>query len=342
MRRGRRTAIDRGADLMDSAMPKFSMGASQFRRCLAGAVLFAAAVALPAPSHAQVVVIANGSPITNYDIEQRAKLMMTSSHKKPMRQQVIQELIDERIEIAKAKSYGFEVSQQDIEKAFDNIAARQHIPVKKFIEFLARAGIAPETIKARIKAQMTWSQLVRGKFQASLEVGESDIDRAMRARNESDAQGYVYTLYPITVVIPAGSSAAVIAAKHREAESLQARFINCKDGLAYARALRDVAVREPVTRSSGDLAPQLRDLLGKVEIGRLTSPDTTAQGLQMFAVCNKQPTKTASPIETELRNQIFTRRFDAQAKRYLEELRKSAMIEYKDANGHDVTVKESQ
>src|SRR5690606_34723148 len=124
---------------------------------------------------------------------------------------------------------------------------------------------------------------------------------------------------------------AVIAGKKREAENLRARFVNCKEGLGIARALRDVAVREPITRSSADLAPQLRELLDKMEVGHLTTPDMTAQGLQMFAVCEKKASKTETPAERELRNQIFTQRFQSESQKYLEEIRKSAMIEYKEA-----------
>lgn len=94
--------------------------------------------------------------------------------------------------------------------------------------------------------------------------------------------------------------------------------------------MRDVAVREPVTRSSSDLAEQLRDLLGKMELGRLTTPEVTAQGLQMFAVCDKKETKADSPLKRELRDKLYGERFDAESKRYLDETRKGAMIEYKE------------
>ena len=49
----------------------------------------------------------------------------------------------------------------------------------------------------------------------------------------------------------------------------------------------------------------------------------------MFALCDKKETKTDSPIKRELRDQIYSKRFEAESKRYLEEIRKSAMIEYK-------------
>jgi peptidyl-prolyl cis-trans isomerase SurA len=304
-----------------------------FHRWLAS-MAFVAAICAPAVAVAQVLVVVNGSPITAYDIEQRTKLIATSTHKTPSRQEVINELIDDRVKISKAKTYDLEVSNREVDQAFVGMAQRQHISEQQFTQVLNRLGISPNTVKARIRAELTWNQLVRGKFGPSLQVGESDIASALRARNETekaaDTVGYLYTLYPVVVVIPRGSSGAVMETKRREAESLRGQFSSCKEGLSLARSIRDVAVREPVTRSSADLAPQLQELLGKMQIGHLTTPEVTAQGLQMFALCEKKETKADSPIKRELREKIFAKRFEAESKRYLDEIRKSAMIEYKD------------
>ena len=48
----------------------------------------------------------NGEPITNYDIEQRTKLTALTTHKQPARQDVIDELIDEKVKIKEAKKFG--------------------------------------------------------------------------------------------------------------------------------------------------------------------------------------------------------------------------------------------
>jgi len=300
------------------------------RRWLAGAILLIALVT-PNMSRAQVVVIANGSPITEYDIQQRMKLLAGSTHKPPTRQEVINELIDDRLKLSRAKYYGFEIGNDEVENAFNGMATRQHITPQQFAQVLERAGISPNTVKARIRAELTWQQVIRGKYSASLQVGESDIASALKERNDGDQAtvGYVYTLYPVTIVIPRGSSEGVIAAKRSEAENLRGRFSSCNEGLALARGLRDVAVREPINRSSADLTPQLRELLGNMQVGRLTTPEVTAQGLQMFAVCNKKESTSESPLKREMREQIFTKRFESESKKYLEEIRKSAMIEYK-------------
>ena len=305
--------------------------ATPFTRRLAAAVLLVAAVAATPAARAQVVVVANGSPITAYDIEQRTKLIESSEHKRPARQDVIQQLIDDRLKIAKAKEYGLEVPQAQIDQAFNSIAGNQHITPQQFVQFLQRSGISPDTVKARIRSEITWGQLVRGKFSASLQIGESDIAKALGGQNETADVGYIYTLYPVIVVVPYGSNAAVIESKRREAEQLRSRFLNCKQGLEFARAVRDVAVRSQITRSSADLPQATRDLLSSMEIGRLTAPELATEGVQMFALCDKKVSKGDSPAERQLRNKLFQTRFERESKRYLEELRKAAMIEYKDA-----------
>jgi peptidyl-prolyl cis-trans isomerase SurA len=314
-------------------MPKKNLQSGTFYRALQSAALAAAIAAtlVAAPARAQVVVVANGSPITELDIQQRTRLIATSGHKNPTRQEVIQELIDDRLKIAKARVYGLEVSDHDVDQAFEGMATRQHITAAQFAQVLERAGVSPAAVKARVRAELTWNQLVRGKFGGSLQISETDIADVLKNNKEADAEmvAYNYTLYPVTVLVPRGASSGVVQAKRQEAENLRARFTACAQGLALARTLRDVAVREPVSRSSADLAPQLRDMLGQMEIGRLTAPEVTPQGLQMFAVCAKKESTAESPAKRQAREQLYNKRFEAESKKYLDEIRKQAMIEYK-------------
>jgi peptidyl-prolyl cis-trans isomerase SurA len=316
-------------NILESKTQPMNVRRSAYSRWLIGAFI-GLTLAIPGTAPAQVVVIANGSPITEYDIQQRTKLE-TISQKNASRQQVINDLIDDRLKIARAKVYGLEVSDSEVNNAFDGMATRQHITPAQFSQVLERAGVSPNTVKARIRAELTWQQLIRGKYASSLQVGESDVVKALKDRSDGDgpAVGFIYTLYPIVMVVARGSSEAAISAKRSEAENLRSRFVSCDEGLAMARGLRDVAVRDPITRNSADLTPQLRDLLGNVQVGRLTAPEVTAQGLQMFAVCNKKESTTESPLKREMREQIFVKRFESESKKYLDEIRKAAMIEYK-------------
>ena len=55
----------------------------------------------------------------------------------------------------------------------------------------------------------------------------------------------------------------------------------------------------------------------------------TVEGIQMFAVCSKKESKNDAPGFQKVREQMFDQKFSAQAKRYLANLRRQAMIEYK-------------
>ncbi len=159
------------------------------------------------------------------------KLEASASQKGAARQQIIDDLINDRLKISKAKVYGLEVDDGEVNRAFEGMGTRQHVTVQQFSQVLERAGISPNTVKARIRAELTWQQLIRGKFGASLQIGESDIASALKDRNESEASavGYVYTLYPVTVVVPRGSSEATVSAKRGIADNLRTRFVSCNE-----------------------------------------------------------------------------------------------------------------
>jgi peptidyl-prolyl cis-trans isomerase SurA len=88
-------------------------------------------------------------------------------------------------------------------------------------------------------------------------------------------------------------------------------------------------VRDPLNRSSADLAPALRELLDGTPVGHLTKPEVTQQGVELFALCEKKQSMADSPQRRGARQQIFSSKFEERSKRYLKDLRSAAMIEYK-------------
>ena len=108
------------------------------------------------------------------------------------------------------------------------------------------------------------------------------------------------------------------------------RFQDCDTGIAFARALKDVAVRDQVIRSSADIPAELRKVLEGIEVGRLTAPEVTKFGVEMFAICaKKESAADNSPGRRQVRESIMAQRYEERSKAYLQELRRGAMLEYK-------------
>jgi peptidyl-prolyl cis-trans isomerase SurA len=146
---------------------------------------------------------------------------------------------------------------------------------------------------------------------------------------ETSAIGHEFRLRPIVFIVPKGSPPTAVEARRKDAEAFRARFQTCEEAVASARGMKDVAVRDLVTRMSADLSKELRSLLESMPIGRLTAPETTSQGIEMFALCAKKETTDETPRKRQVREQMFQERFEVRAKRYLDEIRRAAMIEYR-------------
>jgi peptidyl-prolyl cis-trans isomerase SurA len=294
------------------------------------ALTLAATLCLPARAQ-QIVLLVNGTPITDLDIAHREKLIEMSIHKKPARQEVINSLVDETLELREAARYALDPSDADVQSAYDNVATNMGVDTAKLTQMLATGGASADTLKHKLKAQMAWTSLVRGRYKVSLEIGEKDVEAELQLHQPQDNQqvGYEYTVRPIVLIVPRGAPDAAYEARKRDADALRGRFASCADGVPFARGLPEVAVRDPINKSSADLPPALRSILDNVEVGHLTPPEQTAEGIQMFAVCAKKESKTDAPGLKEVRDKIFEKRFGAKANRYLADLRRQAMIEYK-------------
>ena len=288
------------------------------------------AVAAPAPGSADAQQFGQRNPITAFDVEQRTKLIQVMSNKAPPRQEVIEELIEEKLKLGLLKRFSIEGMDNDVENAFANMARRAGTTPQGLTEQLTRSGLTVATLKSRIKAEMAWGQIIRGKYQSSFQFSEKDIAAKLETSNPEAmaAVGYDYTLRPILFVVPRGSPDSLKETRRKEAEALRARFQSCDEGIRMARGLRDVAVRNSTTRTSADLAPALREILEKTEVGKLTAPEVTAQGIEVYALCRKERASAENtPDKRKVREELVNPQFQANSKRFMKELRSQAMIE---------------
>jgi peptidyl-prolyl cis-trans isomerase SurA len=295
-------------------------GTARMRGAALAVVLSCLAAALATPALAQqVLLIVNGEPITAYDVDQRAKLDMLASHKATPKQEIIEGLIDDKLKAQYAKRFKIEFSEKEIDQQYAEMARRMHLNPDLLTKALAQGGVDAPTFKAKILSDMSWQIIIRGRFKERFQIGESEID--------STDVGYDYTLRPILFVVPTGNT-PLMEARRKDAEALRARFANCETGIPAAQAQHGVVIRPPITKNSADLdPPALRELLNKIEVGHLTAPEVTSDGIEMWAVCDKKETRLETPEKRRKKQEIFAKRFEVESKTQLRELRRQAMIE---------------
>lgn len=294
--------------------------------CCAGALALDAGKALQAQS---VAVMVNGEPITNYDIDQRSRLTKLSTRKAPSRQQVIDELIDEKVKIREGKKFGIDPSASDVDASFAAMSSRMRTTPDQLTKSLESQGIRPETLKSRMRAEMVWTSLVRGRYKDSLLVGEKDVQAAL-GDDKQAGDSFEYQLRPIVLIVPRGAAdPALMESRRKEAEAFRAKVQSCQEAIQIFKAMPNVAIRDTVVKTSADVPAVLREMLDKTPIGRLTAPEMTKQGVEMVALCARKPTTADTPKKREIRDKMYAEKYEAKSKAYLRDVRKAAMIEYR-------------
>jgi peptidyl-prolyl cis-trans isomerase SurA len=319
---------------------------SRLLRCfLAGGVAACAFAMLSPPAQAQtVVVMVNGDPITDLDIESRSKLDFLSTHKQSSRQEVINELIDEKVKIKEAKKFGVDPGVSDIDQAFGQMSQRMRITPEQLTASLEKQGIRPESLKQKIKVDMVWGSLVRGRYKEKLQVGEKDVNDRVKAEGGDERQqseAFEYRMQPVVLIVPKGSAQTAIELRQKDAETLRARVETCEQANQYFKSMPNAAIRELVIRTSADIPANLRKVLDDTPIGHLTPPEVTKQGIEMVALCGRKPTTIDTPKRKEMRDKLFQQKYEQTSNAYLSEIRRGAMIEYRQAGADDSNAEEN-
>ena len=179
---------------------------------------------------------------------------------------------------------------------------------------------------------MVWTQIIRGTYQSSFQFCEKDMPPKLETRIRSEgAVGYDYTLRPILFVVPRGSPRLPAGSPAQGGRGAACPLPELRrrnrDG---ARSARRRGARLDSRRTSADLAPALREILEKTEVGKLTPPEVTAQGIEVYALCRKEHTSAENtPDKRKVREELVNQQFQAKSKRFMKELRSQAMIEHR-------------
>ena len=284
-----------------------------------------------AGAQAQIVALVNGDAITALDVAQRTKLIQLSTQKTPTRQEVLDELIEDRLKVQIAKRYISEVPKREIESAFANIARRAGMSADQFAKVVTASGVSVESLKARIHADFVWTQIIRGKFRAALQIGESEVAVKLQGapNQKQEPTDFEYSLRPILFAgaarrgaRPPWRRASAMPRTCARASRAATRDCALRWGCRTWRCARRSCASRPISASSSATS------LNNTPVGRLTPPDVSLQGVELFAVCDKKEAKGGESVaKREAREAVYQERYQALSKKYLKELRSQALIE---------------
>jgi peptidyl-prolyl cis-trans isomerase SurA len=276
-------------------------------------------------ARAQAIVASiNGDPVTNIDIDERMKLLRVL-RKPATREAAIESLFKDRLEIHEAGKYGINPKDGDLSQQIVKVAQDLKMQPEALMAAIQGAGITPDHFKAHFRADLAFGMLVQA-LNKGVEASETQVREELAKQGGKAAAGTQYTVQQVIFALPNGASAAMVNERGHEADQLRARFTDCETGLAMARSLNDVTVRDPLTRTSAELGEGLRQLLDKTPTGHLTPPSRSSAGLELVAVCSKGAAKDDTAVRNAITQKLLAGKIAEDSARRLKELRDKAVI----------------
>ncbi len=273
-----------------------------------------------------VVAMVNNNPVTSFDVDQRIRIAALTERRRLDRRAATQELIDDQVKLIEARRIGYRVTDEGVEQEFTKLARGNRMSEREFEAALQRGGIQPSALRAKIRADLAWVVLLRDQARRGSGVTNSELEAEVENRRRKEGVITEYSLQQVVFIVPRGASPQ---SRLAAANAVRARFNSCETGLDELRQLPDVAIRAPVMRASSDISPQLRQVLDKTPVNRMTPPAPSSEGIELVAVCGKRERSNPASQRSQVAVDLSERKITESAKSYLETLRKKVEIRYR-------------
>lgn len=283
-----------------------------------------------------IAVIVNQDVITKSDVNERLNLIAASTGmpKNPelmakLRPQIVDMLVDEQIRMQEARRLKIDITKEDVEGGFKQIAQQNNIDVSEFKKMLKARGINLRTMEDQIKAQMAWGKVIQKKLRPQIEVSEADIDSELEIlRGKIGKTEYLVS----NIYLPVTEQK-----KEAEVSSLANRVVGQlrQQPELFPRVAQQLSQAPGAANggnlgwvSEGQLPEDLEKVLPKLALKEISAPIKTTLGYYIMVVREKREiTEATLPKRDDIAQRLGMERIERAQRRYMMDLQGSAYIE---------------
>ncbi len=240
-------------------------------------------LAVPASAQSDLfapVARVNDRVITQYELNQRILFFQILNAPGDLRQEALERLVQERVQLDAAERLGVEVTPEALEAGLTEFAGRANLTSEQFLQAVAGGGVDAQTVRDFVRAGIAWRSVVQGRFGPRTQITESEIDRALAlASNRSGVRVLLSEIF-----LPANTPERQAAAQRRAAEISQITTIP-----AFAAAARRYSAAPSAGRGGrmewiplSNLPPAVASQVLALAPGQVSAPIPVPNAIALF------------------------------------------------------------
>jgi peptidyl-prolyl cis-trans isomerase SurA len=254
------------------------------------------------------------------------------SEYKDQQKDLLRGLIDQSLLVQRAKDMGVSV-ETDLVKRLDQVRAQNNIATIDDLEKeVEKSGLAWEDYKTQIRNGLLTQEVIRKEVGSRINIGSDEVKKYYDAHQSEFNRPEQVVLSEI-LLSTEGKSPEEIAAVQRKAEDLRDRVVKGADFGEIAKRYSEGSTAkdqngELGTFGKGELAPQLEEVVFKLDKGQMSDVIQTKTGFEILRVdahyqAGLQP---MDKVENEIMNKIYMQRMTPSMRDYLGELREESYV----------------
>ena len=247
--------------------------------------------------------------------------------------------VDELLLVQRGRESGFALGDAQFAQILENIKTSNNLQDEaKFQEALKQEGLSMADLRRNLERQMLVSQVQRAEILDKISITDEESRAYYDAHREEFTAPAEVTLREILLEVKASDRGVNVAeddAVRGQAVDLRKRLLG---GEPFPRLAGEFSVASSKANGgligplkSEELAPTLRDLLAKMQVGDITEPIRTQRGYQILKLESRSEAKLRSFEEArgDIGNKIGEQKLRGEREKYLDRLRTQATITWR-------------
>ncbi len=288
----------------------------------------------------RIVAIVNDEAITQDQLNTKVHLVtqqmeaakQTLPPVKILREQLLQEMINEKLQLQLAKRTGIRASQAEINGALNRMAKQDNIALQALYTSVEKQGWTISAFKQEIANEVIIQKLQGREVASRINISQQEVNDFIR--NHSPNGKTTMPEYHLAVILiglsPTPSSEQVSEAQNRAANIVnQLRTGADFKKLAAANSTGNSVLKDGDMgwQKSAALPQAYAEIAPKLNVGQVSAPIRTANGFNIVKLLAKRQSEiSSSSQQKEVRELIFQRQFSDGLEAFLNRLRGAAYI----------------
>jgi peptidyl-prolyl cis-trans isomerase SurA len=311
----------------------------------------------------RIVVKVNGEIFTQTDLEQRQIEALRAKNQQvnaaadlqndatlraalaTITPDILMNAVDELLLVQHGREQGYSLSDQQFQSIVDSVKKENKLDDQQLKVALAQEGLTLDSYRQMMERQAIVSYVQRQEIMTKATLTDEEARQYYDTHKSEFMKPAKMTLRQMTVNVPTetrdGQQVFNVAADDAAKAKIEQARARVQKGESFATVAGEMS--DSADKANGGLIgdvildqmnPDLRAKLENLRPGETTEPMRVKGAYQMFEVDTKSPSEVEvfDKVREKISQKVYAERLDGETQKFLEKLRGTALIEWKDDN----------